>query len=737
MFCQAFNAGRAGEIMSDKGVINLSEFSKNRRVSLPAGHIKLLHESRDMFAENVMRELSGQLGVIEGGLIGLATNSPLRDTRETYSICLSLLQRQSTELMQSCKQALIKSFDAVCEGGVRAPVATAEGDLTILDENEYEVALALDKSSSRLRFNCAEELIGLDARMGVLLERPKIPADDNPIGPKLLCESLLAGMNSLGVKQKVQLVLLNQFDLALYQELPGLYQEINRFLVAKGVMPDFKAGIGPVQKPVRIKPAQAEETELLNLFDQLAKAQPAGRGGQGGLGPGTGPGGASLLGISMLEALGRLQIGTLSLPTGVTIDLRSSLAGGFPNVVRELQQSPAMLAASQVETVMIDAVAMLFDYLFEDRAIPDHLKQLVAQLQVPVLKAAIIDRGFFTNREHPARRVLDLIASLAVQPDGKEGKADPLLTEVEAVIEKIVNEYDQDTDVFLQAVDVLSALQARREQELEAGMADNVAVMQREERAEVAEAVILEHIRRALAEQPAPESVALFLRDHWAGLLKLEYIEEGESSPHLSAHMETMRELLWSVQNKADMDSRLMLVRILPGLLKRLREGAGKAGMLEEDSEKFFSVLVALHAGAVRASSLSVPLPEAETILDDLPEQGAIGEAGAIHDPRYEQPLPDIQDEFSAQAGNLQKGDRLEMHNDDGSTRWVHVVWVSGLKGNYLLSDANGQNMFSISPQRLAEKLRSGQAKLLGHESATESAFSKLVSFFKQRVSAA
>lgn len=717
--------------MSDSGIVNLSDYSKNRRSAIPAAYLKLLHESRDRFAESVMRELSGQLGVIEGGLVGLATNSPLRETREVYSIALNLLQRQSTDLMQSCKQAFVQTFDVMCEGGVRVPVAAAEGDLSILDENEYEVALALDKASARLRFNCAEELIGLDARMGVLLERPKLPADANPIGPKALCEALLDGMAAFGIKQKVQLVLLNQFDLALYPELPGLYQEINRLLVSKGVMPDFKAGIGTIQKPANAKTPQPEDTELLNLFDRLAQAQPAGRGGLG-----AGSGGASLLGISMLDALSKLQIGALNLPSGVTIDLRGSLAGGFPNVVRELQQSPAMLSASQVETVMIDAVAMLFDYLFEDRIIPDHLKQLIAQLQVPVLKAAILDRGFFTNREHPARRVLDLIASLAAQPNSREGEADPLLAEVEGVIKTIVNEYDQDVGVFAQAMDVLTQLQARREEELEVGMADNVAALLKEERAEVADSLMLEHIRRALAEQPAPESVALFLRDRWAALLKREFIDGGENSPHLSAHIETMRELLWSVQTKSDMDSRLMLVRILPGLLKRLREGAGNVSMTEAESEKFFSVLVALHAGAVRANALSVPLPEAETILDDLPEQGALSDAG-IGNPRYEEPLPDIQDEFSLLASDLQKGDRVEMKSEDGLVRLVHVVWVSGIKGNYLFADANGQNMFSISPQRLADKLRCGQAVLLGRDSVTESAFSKLISFFKTRVSTA
>ena len=64
----------------------------------------------------------------------------------------------------------------------------------------------------------------------------------------------------------------------------------------------------------------------------------------------------------------------------------------------------------------------------------------------------------------------------------------------------------------------------------------------------------------------------------------------------------------------------------------------------------------------------------------------------------------------------------------------MHVVWVSGLKGNYLLADLNGRNMFSVSPLRLADKMRSGRAVLMGRDSVTESAFSKLIAFFRQRV---
>ncbi len=122
--------------------------------------------------------------------------------------------------------------------------------------------------------------------------------------------------------------------------------------------------------------------------------------------------------------------------------------------------------------------------------------------------------------------------------------------------------------------------------------------------------IVHDFINRALKDQPVAEAVREFLRRDWAQLLTLDYINEGEEGAHFNSHVETMRELVWSVQPKADMDARLMLVRILPGLLKRLREGVAEIDLPQKLADRFFATLVILHANAVRPSAQPVPLPD-------------------------------------------------------------------------------------------------------------------------------
>ena len=117
-------------------------------------------------------------------------------------------------------------------------------------------------------------------------------------------------------------------------------------------------------------------------------------------------------------------MGGLTLPDGGRFELPLLEAASIHNVLRSLQQSPVMQKASPLDAVLVDAVAMLFDVVFEEAAIPDRLKAQIARLQIPVLKAAMLDRNFFSQENHPVRRMLDAIGTLAIHlPDN--GQATP------------------------------------------------------------------------------------------------------------------------------------------------------------------------------------------------------------------------------------------------------------------------------------------------------------------------
>jgi hypothetical protein len=757
------------EMPDNSVVVNLNEFERSRRAQVSAETLTILHGCRDRLIEGATRVLTRQTEAMENTLLAMADRSPLLETRNTYYGAQGILNKQANELLSACKDTYCQTFNDIVHNK-REKAATADSlELSLVGDQDFEVTLAVDKATSRLRYNCAEELVALDARIAQLLGRSDLSENENPLGPRTLCEALLDGIGRMQLEQHVRIVLLNQFDLVLTTELAHIYQSINRYLIDHGILPDLKVGRSSrahhahhAAGASNTASAAASATaipgqnggDIFNLFEQLAGlGGPAtGRsGGHAGVVAGGGAG-AGYSGFSLLDSLSQLQAGAMTLPGGGRFELPMLDAASIQNVVRSLQQSPLMQAASPLDAVLVDAVAMLFDVVFDETDIPDRLKAQIARLQIPVLKAAMLDRKFFSQPNHPVRRMLDAIATLSVHlPDTEAGNA--RLDAISKVVSRVLEDFDKDFDVFVSAAAELEAMGSLLEETLEeavdVSLQQDIAGIRQSERAELAPVIVHDFINRAVSDQPVAEAVREFLRRDWAQLLMKDYINEGDEGAHFNSHVETMRELVWSVQPKADMDARLMLVRILPGLLKRLREGSAEIDLPSKMADRFFANLVILHANAVRPNAQPVPLPEiSPEEIEEMAAQEVAAEADAGAEVVVEDAaqiedtalladvvVPEVEDEFTLRARALNKGDWVEFHYDDGTFRWARLGWVSGVKNTYLFSDQDGMNSFSIGLHRLADKLRRGEAVLVERKSITESAFGKLMNLFRQKLS--
>ncbi len=713
-------------------VVNFNQYDRSRRAQPSAANLTLLNACRDLLIEGVTRVLNRQSEAMENALLAMADRSPMLDTRNAYYGAQNVLNKQANELLSSCKEAYYRKFSSSV--GVQDSFASASlSELSLVGDTDLELTLAVDKATSRLRFSSVEQLVALDTRMGSLLGRSDLSENDNPLGPKILCQALLDGFDKMSLEQNVQVVLLNQFDLLLASELPRIYQSINVHLSDHGILPDLKMGskTRPGGSKAEARPAVTAEqigNDIFSMFERLAQAAPGGGS--------SAPAGAGGIRFNLLDSLGQLQNGPLQLPGGTLFELPILEANTIQNILRSLQHSPVMQSASPLDAVMVDAVAMLFDVVFNEDAIPDRLKAQIARLQIPVLKAAMLDRSFFSQREHPVRRMLDAIAALSVRIAETEAGQERLNT-ISEIVTRVLKTFEKDIGVFETAAEELEALDASLDSTLDVGLQKDIAEIKRAERAELAPVVVHDFINRALNEQPVSETIRTFLRRDWAQLLTVDYVNDGETGAHFNSHVETMRELVWSVQPKADMDARLMLVRILPGLLKRLREGVAAIDMKSDQSDVFFATLVILHANAVRPNNQPVPLPEvSEAFVESAAETEA---ASLLATPQQmataaAEGVPEVEDEFTLRARNLEKGAWVEFHYDDGTFRWARLGWVSGIKNTYLFSDQDGLNSFSIGLHRLADKLRRGEAVVVERKSITESAFGKLFNMFRQKL---
>jgi Protein of unknown function (DUF1631). len=181
-------------------VVNLNQFERNRRTQASAETLGHLHACRDLLIEGVTRALTHHAEAMESTLLAMADRSPLLDTRNTYFGAQGMLNKRANELLAACKDAYCQSFQSAT--GLRDKPASSEPlelSLSLVEDQDFELTLAIDKATSRLRYNCAEELVALDARVAHLLGRSDLAENDNPLGPRALCEGLLEGIGRMDV----------------------------------------------------------------------------------------------------------------------------------------------------------------------------------------------------------------------------------------------------------------------------------------------------------------------------------------------------------------------------------------------------------------------------------------------------------------------------------------------------------------------------------------------------------
>ncbi|MEQ8497339.1 MAG: DUF1631 family protein, partial [Gammaproteobacteria bacterium] len=279
------------------------------------------------------------------------------------------------------------------------------------------------------------------------------------------------------------------------------------------------------------------------------------------------------------------------------------LAAGSTNILRELKQTPVLGAVGQVDSMMIDIVAMLFDSILDDPAIAAPMKSLIGRLQIPVLKVAIIDKSFFARKFHPARQLLNGLADVALGAAEEVSADDPLYATVDAIVHRILDEFDDDVRVFKDALGELDAWRASEQHEAASRVEQTLEEMQAQERLRFARQVAGDAVARHLQDPALPVIVREFLDVYWKSFLQLAYIEGGDESAEWTHGVATMDDLVWSLSPRHEPAGRERLKQLLPTLPARLKEGMGRVPIPDAFRDRFMAALVRLHLAAIRGSA--------------------------------------------------------------------------------------------------------------------------------------
>lgn len=660
------------------------------------------------------------------------------------------------------------------QSAIAATVPSNNGvELSLVADNELEESLAITSMISKNDSRLARDLFAVNQRLSVICGGHKIDDTTNPVAPAILSQAFRQALRELTADMRVKLIIYKLFDRYVLSSLEQLYQEINDELVEAGVLPQLRHGVvrsnaagstnasktADDDVAARSVAAAAESGEIPNdLLQTLhalfsARRAPAGGTASGYDTSGMGSAGSGQTGPlpSAHELLGALSV------------LQSQIANAGPlpqaasgsdhdaaDLSREVMQLKAQLLnqigalrgerPSHVATIdedTIDLVGMLFEFILEDRNLPAEMQVLLARLQIPYLKAAILDRKMFAHRQHPARRLLDGLAEQAKGWSEESDRDRRLYEKVKAVVEKLLHEFDDDMGIFdrlLVDLQQFHDVNKRRSELAEQRVAEST---RGREKLEQARRRAAREIIDRIGQNPLPPLVHGILARAWANHLVLTLLRHSDASNEFRSALHFVDDFIASTRPVKDAESRRLLRQVLPGIERALRLGLANVAFQEQDIER---LLVQLHAYYRQQLGESVDEPATAAVEEDaamlaMPDtiQPVVEQDAELDSRRDVEPamVPLDSPEWQ-QVQALQPGTWLEFSNIDQAMARAKLSWISPMTGRYLFVNRRGLKVADYSPEELAVLLADGHALVLAANALFDRAMTSIVGRLSQ-----
>ena len=464
--------------------------------------------------------------------------------------------------------------------------------------------------------------------------------------------------------------------------------------------PGFVAGHGAASAPA---PGFAQQAGTPGQWTAGPQAAMPASAGTPGAAPASGPP------ASLLDLLAGLQ-----LPVAAPMAGSGNAPAAVPHNVFFLPRFKQTLpqgSLSRGEENTLDLLSRIFETVLLDDSIPAETRELIRFLQVPVLKAALLDQDFFFEEAHPARRMIDLLSHMGWE--GRKGANDPVVQAMRRGVDRIGRAADTQPAAFAEAVADLEAQLLVEERAAEKAIAVPIARAARIEQQGVAARSARQAVRVRVADGALLPVVSHFLEQRWVDVLTFAHLIETERPGALDNATRTMDELVWTVKPKATQEQRRDLIAKLPGLLTALNKWLDAIKWQDAERLQFFAELAKCHLSIVRAPLELSPERQLE-IAVEAAQQDALRRIAQEH-AAVQEDSPE-KDEAAHLVDTLERSMRVEFTQPDGAVRKVKLAWVSPLRTLFIFSRGLRQEAFSLSADKLTEAVRSGRARVLGLE---------------------
>ena len=738
---------RPGALMSGAAAqVETRELQRLADSGLPARVRGALEHALHIVADDLPPRLAETLGDLEQQLFRLAEQA------RSPSIEASYLQILRT--VRANRDALAPAMLAQVEdrlAGLRRPPAGLSGDaavsapmalsLGLVDDIELQEDALLGEIAQRQQARASLGLHLIGQRFGVLAAAPAFEARRLPLGPQSMCSCLRAAAAALQVSLEARTLLYRSFERAVMAHYAELVELLNRSFAADGILPDL------TYVPVRLRPRTAGDAA--NTSPTLHAEAPARSGASGGRRDTPAPGvhphtgwlgqapavvpvddGTAYAGLQQLlssrrELIGRLRTGASAEPqhlaTRDVVEALGSLqdaatqGAGTPRDLGALresvlgmvrQQRGASAGLSREDSDTFELLGLLYAQLQREMRADTPASDLLRRLQVPLLRVALQDHGFFVRPQHPARILLNVVAESGARWLDDADLDPELLEPLQEAVGEVVEHYQGDAAVFEASTRRLQAQLQHLAHTAELSERRVVEAARGKEKLTVAKRRAAEEVAALVGQAPLPRFVRALLNQAWTDVLTLTLLRQGDESEEWRQQLDITRQMVASCLpgGSAPRD---------PALCAHVESSLAQVGYHAEEAAAIARQL----AGLVDDDE-DDPASRTELTMK-LKARTRLGEEAALVTPALP-PRTAAEDASYEELRVLPFGTWIEfVTNQQGDVVRRRLSWYSSVTGNALFVNQRGQRVGEQTLDGLARMLARGQARIVTAERAS------------------
>jgi hypothetical protein len=587
-----------------------------------------------------------------------------RDLRERDALADSAnqLRRHEQQLCQSYPQALLQAFHQP-EGGKKAAslsIADVQFDqLELMDDVQVQATVTLARVQQVAMLAAEASLAELNTLMCSVLGMHSVRADVNPLRPQSYVNALRVVVAQTQLSQEIQSQWFNAMSATLGLELRTLYVALCARLRKDGVVSVMYAvSAGPSGQGSRAF-AQAGQMNPGARFAMAAGTDATPQMPANDV-PGTRARGKDET-VLTLDKLRKLLSGELTqAPTGNRVQQfaaqftqqfedAASGAEGVPSdfantvpaalqaltemkqveqVVQSLEHRRSGSAAGQTapqqhsvegqrqalrnqardvaQVLSLEVVTLMVDNMARDARLLEPVRQVIRNLEPALLRLALVDQRFFTDKQHPARRLLQELTHRSLAFDTPEAAGfDAFVRHLQLVLAPLFNRPVENAEIFEQSLEALRQQWAGDAQAAERGRDAAVEVLQHAE----ARNLLAEKVASEIEAHPDSAAVASVVMDFlcgpWSQVVAQARIKQGAGSATAEKFEALVPALLWSAHPELARANPAKLTRVVPRLLTTLREGLDTIHYPGTRTSAFLEALMAIHQQFFRPAAVS------------------------------------------------------------------------------------------------------------------------------------